>query len=395
MSAAVYECGPVWTDTYKHNWDDAYKRVMRWWRNEETDRPVIFNAVPKPEHPAKLPPEHPAKLPTERPAKLPLEAERSGAWIRPKDAAEAEKFDLDADVQLNNARCGLENTLFLAESAPTAHSKYASLLGLQCVQAGGRVGYAMDTGTAWLMQEENLFDRPLPEVSRPCRQLDFILDMIGRNHGAFGFDVILGANPMIDPLSTLSMMLGSDEFCLSLIDRPEDVKRWAGRLGELYRKAVEGWRTARAAFGRREDFNWTGAWAPGDMDTLESDVSVMLSPEMFRDFALPEAEYEASFFDYTLWHLDGSGQFKHLDDILAIPNLHGIQYVDEKRRDPIIFADVWEKILRKGKSIIFSCDYHYAPALTKRLGKRGLAFGAWGCNSEADMEWLINGVSGR
>jgi hypothetical protein len=260
------------------------------------------------------------------------------------------------------------------------------------VQAGGRIGYAADTGTAWLIQEENLFDRPLPEVSRPCKQLDFILDMIGRHHRAFGFDAILGANPMIDPLSTLSMMLGSDAFCLALIDRPEDVKRWAGRLGELYRTAVEGWRAARAAFGRREDFNWTGAWAPGDMDTLESDVSVMLSPEMFRQFAMSEAENEASFFDYSIWHLDGTGQFKHLDDILAIPGLNAVQYVDEKRRDPLQFAGVWEKILRKGKSIIFSCDWHYAAPLTKRLGPRGLAFGAWGCDTEADLETLIHQV---
>jgi hypothetical protein len=125
------------------------------------------------------------------------------------------------------------------------------------------------------------------------------------------------------------------------------------------------------------------------MDTLESDVSVMLSPEMFREFALPEAEYEASFFDYTIWHLDGSGQFKHLDDICAIPNLNAIQYVDEKQRDPMEFAHIWEKILSRGNSIIFSCDYRYAPALTKRLGAKGLAFGVWNCNSEAELEWLI------
>jgi hypothetical protein len=123
----------------------------------------------------------------------------------------------------------------------------------------------------------------------------------------------------------------------------------------------------------------------------------MLSPEMFREFALEEAEYEASFFDYSIWHLDGTGQFKHLDDILAIPRLNAIQYVDEKRRDPIEFADVWEKILKTGKSIILTCDYRYAPALTKRLGARGLAFAfdASSCNSEAEMEWLIKEVSPR
>jgi hypothetical protein len=119
----------------------------------------------------------------------------------------------------------------------------------------------------------------------------------------------------------------------------------------------------------------------------------MLSPEMFRDFALEEAEREIAFFDYSIWHLDGTGEFKHLDDILAIPGLNVIQYVDEKRRNPVEFADTWERILKKGKSILFSCDWHYAGDITKRLGPRGLAFGAWNCNSEADMDQLIKDIT--
>jgi hypothetical protein len=341
---------------------------MAWWRNEETDRPVFFNPVLKPE------------------------AQRRGNRIGPKNAAEAERFDLDAEVFLHNTRLSLENTQYMAEAAPGAMGNFASLLGMLCVQAGGKIHYAPDTFTAWLEQEENLYDRPMPEAGECCPQLAFALDLIRRFHETFGYDVILGANPMLDPLTTLSMMRGSDNFCMDLIDRPDDVKRWAGRLGEFHRQAVSSYRNARAALGRREDFNWCGAWAPGDMDAIQCDVSVMLSPEMFREFALPEAEYETSFYDYTIWHLDGTGEFKHLDDILAIPNLHAIQYVDEMRRDPIEFAEVWEKILRAGKSIIFNCDYRYAPALTKRLGSRGLAFGALNCNSEAEMERLIKEV---
>jgi len=362
---------PYWTDKYKHNWDDAYARVMRWWRCEETDRPVIFSSVPKSKE----------------------QRNNDLHWISPKNAEEAARFDLDINVKLNNARCSLENTLFPAESAPNTHAAFASLLGLLCVQAGGRLGYDPQYGTAWLLEEPDLYSRPVPDVNAPCEALDVVLTYIKRAHETFGFDIVLGANPMIDPLSTLSMMRGSENFLMDLIDQPEMIKRWAAALGALYRKAVESYRETRAALGRREDMNWTSAWAPGDMDTLESDISVMLSPEMFREFALPEAEYEASFFDYSLWHLDGSGQFKHLDDILAIPGLNGIQYVDEKKRDPLQFADVWKKILARGKSIIFSCDWHYCPALAKELGSKGVAFGCWGLEGEADMERLIREIT--
>jgi hypothetical protein len=61
---------------------------------------------------------------------------------------------------------------------------------------------------------------------------------------------------MLDPLSTLSMMRGCDAFLIDLIDRPETVKRWAARLGDYYRAAVEAYRNTRAALGRREDTNF-------------------------------------------------------------------------------------------------------------------------------------------
>jgi hypothetical protein len=360
---------PQWTDKYKQNWDEAYERVMAWWHNEETDRPLVFNHVPKPA------------------------SERTITSFSPKDAEEAERLDFDINTQLHNTKAFLENNLFLAESVPRAMSNFASLLGMLCVQAGGTIHYAPDTLTAWLEQEEDLYERPLPDVTRPCPPLAFVLETIRRNHEAFGYDVVLGANPMLDPLTTLSMMRGTDNFCLDLLDRPDEVKRWTKRLGEFYRQAVEGYRTARTAVGRREDYNWSGAWAPGDMDAIQCDVSSMLSPEMFREFALPEAEKEAAFFDYTIWHLDGTAEFNHIDDICGIKNLHAIQYIDEKGRDPLEFIPIWERILRYGKSIVFTCRAEHAAALTKRLGHRGIAFYFLGIDAETDLEGILKGLS--
>jgi SAM-dependent methyltransferase len=353
---------PLWGNTYKQDWDEAYERIMAWWHNEETDRPLFLNAIPKPVSQRKITP------------------------ITPKDAEEARRFDLDPEVQLHNAKAYLENNLFPAEAVPRTMSNFASLLGLLCVQCGGKIQYAPGNFTAWLEEEPQLYERSMPDTSRTCKELNFILDMIKRNNETFGYDAVLGANPMLDPLTTLSMMRGTDNFCMDLIDRPGDVKRGAAGLGTLHRQAISAFRDTRSACGRREDCNWSGAWAPGDMDAIQCDVSALLSPEMFREFALPEAEYEASFYDYTIWHLDGTAEFKHVDDICAIPNLHAIQYIDEKLRDPMEFVSVWEKILKHGKSILFSCEAKYAPALTKHLGRRGLAFCFLRMNSEAELE---------
>ena len=356
-----------WTNKYKQNWEEAWKRVEAWWRCEETDRPVVFSSVPKPA------------------------PELRGELRIPGNAEEAARFDLDAAIKLNNIRYRLENTIFTAESVPFAYSGFASLLGLLCAQAGGKLHYDYPY-TTWITEDKELFDRPLPEVSAPCRELQFTLDMIRQSHEAFGYDAVLGANPLLDPMTTLSSMRGQEDFLVDLIEREDDVMRWLKRLGEFHRQAVSAFRETRAALGRREDYNWTGAWCPGDMDAIQCDISTMLSPEMFRKFALPEAEYEASFYDYTIWHLDGTDEFRHIDDICAIPKLHAIQYVDEKGTDPLEFSALWEKILKRGKSILFTCDSKYVPGLAKKFGSRGIAFSFRNTVSESEMNLLLKNM---
>jgi hypothetical protein len=353
-----------WTSKYKQNWEEAWKRVNAWWHCEETDRPVVFNSVQKPP------------------------SECKGEYISPKNSDEAARLDLDVAVKLNNTRYNLENTFFTAESVPFAGSNFAHLLGLPCVQAGGKLKYDYPN-TTWIVEDKDLFDRPLPEVSVPCKELQFVVDLIRYNHENFGYDVVLGATPMLDPMTTLSLMRGQEDFLVDLIEREDEVMNWLKRLGEFHRQAISAFRDARAALGRREDYNWTGAWCPGDMDAVQCDISTMLSPEMFRKFALPEAEYKASFYDYTIWHLDGTDEFRHLDDICGIANLHVIQFVDEKSRDPIEFSHIWEKILKQGKSIMFTCDSKYAPNLAKKFGCRGIAFSFRDALAEQDMDHML------
>ena len=79
-----------WTNKYKQNWEESWKRVKAWWNNEETDRPLVFTSVPKPEK------------------------ERKGNFILPKNNTEAALYDLDIDVKQNNILYYLENNLFSA-----------------------------------------------------------------------------------------------------------------------------------------------------------------------------------------------------------------------------------------------------------------------------------------
>jgi hypothetical protein len=59
-----------------------------------------------------------------------------------------------------------------------------------------------------------------------------------------------------------------------------------------------------------------------------SDFICMISNDNFRELILPELLEEVEYLKGNIiFHLDGPGALKHLDDLIAIPNLAGIQWV--------------------------------------------------------------------
>ena len=357
---------PPWTNRYKANWDEAYQRVMAWWEGGSFDRPLVIAHIVKPSAPSFV------------------SASRNLTWaVR----------DLSVSYHIEAARHHLENTLFLAETAPAVATGYGSFLWMLGAMAGARVHYTEESGTTWVEAIPNLYERPLPEFDSACPPYAFTIQMIHRYAQEFGFDCILGANAMVDPLTTLSMMRGPEQFCLDLIDQPEMVLRWRDRLWELFLDIVTGWRTARAEHGRREEINWTGLWAPGDMDALQCDFSAMLSPAMFRHFELPELEREADFFDYALWHLDGPEEIQHLELILGVDKIRGIQWADNPYAPSLDYVDLFKLIRRHQRSVICSVKTAAeAIAMTKEIGKDGLALCITGLKNETELEKTLEAL---
>lgn len=357
---------PPWTNRYKNNWDDAYRRLMAWWEGDGLDRPVVLQPVLRPD----FPPPDPA-----------LDLTRI-----------SESHDLDETFRLASEQNIFAGSLYPAESAPLAMTGYASALGMLGGMAGAPIHYTPDTNTAWVGEVPNLYDRDLPEFNPAFPPYAFALRMIRRHHETFGYDAVLGACPLLDPLTTLSMMRGPEQLCFDLVECPDMVRRWTRRLGDLMLQIAAGYRAARAALGRREDTSWTTLWAPGDMEALQCDFSTMLSPAMFNEFVMPELERQLEFYDYAMWHLDGTAEIRHLDSLLSLKKLRAIQWVDEQwasaRRNPLVHLDLLKRIRKAGRSIqmVPSENPDIAVELTKALGKDGLCFWRLGTKTEAEMD---------
>jgi len=187
------------------------------------------------------------------------------------------------------------------------------------------------------------------------------------------------------------MMRGVENLCLDIVDQPEVVEVWLNRLSEMRYKIAEGYKDTREMLGRQESINWCGIWAPGEMDVIECDFSTMLAPGMFREFVLPEAEKEASFYDYVAWHLDGTAEIRHLDDICAIKGMRAVQWVSDTFTTQLDHLDLFKRIRKLRKSLLFACaSIDEAVAVTRETGRDGLAFDlSAAVKTEKDMEEAV------
>ncbi len=180
---------------------------------------------------------------------------------------------------------------------------------------------------------------------------------------------------LIENLDTLAALLGTDRLLVSLLDDPEVVHGVQQQLVPLYFRYYDRLFDLVEGPVRGSGFHLHAAWAPGRMAKVQCDVGVMLSPRHFEEFALPYFVEQCRELDYVLWHLDGRANLVHLDRILEIPNVCGIQWVPGAG-EPAEGSPEWYPLYRRvraaGKSLELSVAIDEIEGLVKELGPEGL-----------------------
>jgi hypothetical protein len=99
----------------------------------------------------------------------------------------------------------------------------------------------------------------------------------------------------------------------------------------------------------------------------------MVSKQMFDDVFLPGIVNECRFLDRALYHLDGPGALRHLDSLLAIPELEAIQWVFGAGNEGFgRWVSVYRKIQAAGKGIQVNCDFWEIPEIVEALDPHGV-----------------------
>jgi hypothetical protein len=95
----------------------------------------------------------------------------------------------------------------------------------------------------------------------------------------------------------------------------------------------------------------------------------MISPDMFDEFVKPELEASCKRLRNAFYHLDGIGQLSHLDSLLSIKELKGVQWIPgDGQPDMTKWPEVYRKIRAAGKLIQIWGNLRTVDTLVSQIG---------------------------
>lgn len=328
---------------YKSDWANTQQKFVEYWNKENHDRPLISITAPKDGYKPKL---------------LTIPDNIEERWM-------------NFEYVIKSCREAFASTFYGGEAFPQLWPNlgpdiFGAILGCD-LEFGEHTSWAGHIVKNWDDFKEFKFN---PE-SKWWKKIKQLTQMAVDDSKGDYFVGITDLHPGADGLAALR---GPQELCYDLIDCPDEVKRANMQIldvfkivyEELYsitRKNIEGTST------------WMGIWHPNKCYPVSSDFICMISQEMFKDFILEELEEEIAFLDASIFHLDGPGALKHLDALLQIPGLDGIQWVYGAGQPTAVhWIPVLKKIQEAGKLIQVYVEPSDLPVLLEELKPEGVMY---------------------
>lgn len=151
-------------------------------------------------------------------------------------------------------------------------------------------------------------------------------------------------------LDVIASFTTTDSLLYALYDEPEEVLRVVNEVAALWMRYSDELNEIIA--GQQGFSHWAGIYSEKPSYMLQSDFCYMIGPDHFEQFVKPELADTASKLYQPFYHLDGVGELRHLDSLLTIDAIKGIQWVPGDG-DPLYqdWSEVYRKISNAGKKI--------------------------------------------
>lgn len=242
----------------------------------------------------------------------------------------------------------LSKLRFLGDAFPCIWPNFGA--GVLAAFLGARVNNGSDTTWFHPPEEREVGDVPLafdPANVWFRRILEVMRAAMDRWQGL----VQVGMTDLGGNLDILSTFRPGKRLLLDLYDRPDDVKRQTWRVHEEWWRCFEEFN--RVLQPRNPGYTaWTPIYSAEPYYMLQCDFCYMISPKMFDEFVKPELAASCRRLGNAFYHLDGPGELPHLDSLLEIEELKGVQWVPGAGNPDIDqWPEVYRKIRKAGKLI--------------------------------------------
>jgi hypothetical protein len=274
----------------------------------------------------------------------------------PRDPAALFIWLTDPDLVLPRLEARIAATYTCGDAFPWADPLSQGLAAVQAAYHGAPYSVDPDTLTGWagtLFEDWSKRPHFVPDIKNPWWQATLrLLDAgarLGGERWCAAIPDLQGGGEI------LALLRGSELLALDLVDRADEIglavaeinAAWWYYFQECY-GAIHRWQPGY--------IDWLGIWSDAPAATVECDYMVMVSPRMFERFFLPGVAEQVEMVERSLFHLDGPGAVKHLDMLLALPRLRGIQWVPTPERPrPADWLPMFQRIQAAGKRVVLNC----------------------------------------
>lgn len=293
---------------------------------------------------------------------------------------------LDSEFRYNNFMYDVVNTFYGADAFPN----FWPNLGPGVTASFVGSPYNLDEGTIWFdtkpiitdwdnHPEINLFQES-PMWINAYTMMEYFLKRADGNYFVSMTD--LGGT-----LDIIASLRGSETLLFDFYDYPDEVLNLINKIDNIWIESYEKLQRLSEKYILGSG-GWLPLWCRERCYPIQCDICVMISPQQFEKFAMPSLIRQSQYLGKCIYHLDGPGELKHLDQILSIDRIDAIEWVPVPEDGRWTIGDekwylLYKKIQEKGKKLILrDVEPASIEKLLDSISPKGLFFTTYAQNED-------------
>jgi hypothetical protein len=358
----------------KEDCQQAKDRINAWWNGEVIDRAVVMATAPKAH----------------------VNVQEYHSLFSAVGATHAEMLDwfTNEEAVIQRLEKYVHSTYWGGEAIPYVLPVSVNLVAITAAYLGCPYHLFPGSNSAWAEPVISDWDHlqnfsfdPENEWWKISRKL--LNALSARAQGQY----YIGVPDLNGPGEMLALLRGTQTLAIDLLEHEPELFR--GVIDQANFAWLRYWQASVGAIHQWVDgyMYWMGIWSDRPSIDLQNDFCCMISPKLFNEIFLPSLEQQTQWVERTIYHLDGPGAIRHLDALLSLPRLSGIQWVPGAGSPPMSqWLPLLRRIQTKGKLLALNCEPWEVEALVTGLEPEGLLLST-SCASEEEARELLKKVN--